>query len=177
MNTKLENLYIEVSKMAPWLNSNFKGKTKHRGLVTMMINNPITPFSKDAWYYINHCSNFLNVREETFQVLLEEVKQVFRYNCNREEDQLLSVPYSLNQGISIPKSTTQFYWRELNTFKVIQFHGLISLQTGDLLDFLHFLDYFPSGNYYVKDKVTQFDKGGMTTLYWIGLWNDGPVEQ
>ena len=158
MNTELEALYTEVSSMAPWLNTNFQGKTKHRKLVNFMVNNPITPVSKDAEYNINYCFNFIGVNEESLQVILEEIKQIFRYNSNMEDDHFPSITTSLNKGLSLPKMTTQIYWREVKTFKVLQFQGLITLQTGDLVDFHHFPDYFPSGNYYVKDKITQINK-------------------
>lgn len=177
MNTELESLYTEVSSMAPWLTTNFQGKTKHRRLVNFMVNNPIDLLSKDAQYKINHCFNFIGVNEESLQVLLEEIKQIFRYNSNREDDHLPSITTSLNKGLSLPQTTTQFYWRELKAFKVLQFQGLISLQTGELVDFHNYVDYFPSGKFYIKDKVTQFDKEGMTTMYWIGLWDDGPIEE
>ena len=176
MKKDLRSLYTEVSSMAPWLITNFQGKTKHRRLVEFMVKNPISPFTRDAQYNINCCFNLIGVDEESLQLVLEEVKQTFRYNSNREDDQFPIDIKSLNQGLLVPKTITHFYWRESRRYKVLQFNGLISLQTGELVDFNHFQDYFPFGSFYVRDKVTKFDKDGMTILYWIGLWNDGPEE-
>jgi len=169
MNTVLESLYTEVSTMAPWLKGNFEAKSKHQKLINFMAANPIICHVKDPGSAIYRCLAGLNIDNKSLQILMEELKNVFTYNCKREDDLYSSITKASQVGLTIPKTITQFYWDKSNPSNILQFQEAISLQTGDLVDFRSFPDYFPVGNFYVKDKVTQFDKGCMIIGYVLAV--------
>ncbi|REG92147.1 hypothetical protein [Algoriphagus antarcticus] len=176
MNTELEILFTEVSTMAPWLKGNFEAKSKHQKLINFMAANPIICHVKDPGSAIYRCLAGLNTGNKSLQILLEEMKKVFTYNCMREDDPCYFLTDTSQVGLTIPKTITQFYWDKSNPSNILQFQEAISLQTGDLVDFRSFPDYFPVGNFYVKDKVTQFDKGGVILGYRIALWDYVAIE-
>ncbi|SFB55353.1 hypothetical protein [Algoriphagus aquimarinus] len=176
MNNELKVLYTEVSPMANWLKENFKIKTKHLRLVNYMAANPLIYLIRDASVAIPACLTGLNLSEEYLQVLLEDVKKVFAYNCKIEDDLHPLITKASNEGLMIPKMITQFYWDEFNNSNVVQFQGNLSFQTGEIINLKMFPDYIPTNAYYVKDKVTQFNEDVVIIGYVLAVWDFVPIE-
>jgi len=176
MNEELVKSYNEVFEMAKWLKGNFYPESKQQQLIDFMLVNPVIPNVKDAHYITDRCKKMLGTDVRGLRKLLDEIKLLFRYFCSGEKAPKIEYDHRPNGGLLIPEINTQFYWDESDPSKILQFQGAIYLQIGDLVDFLMFPDYVPVGDYYIKDKVTQFDEGGMILGYRIAVWDFVPIE-
>jgi len=176
MNTELKNLYTEVSPMAKWLQENFKARTKHRRLIDYMAANPLIYPMRDARVAIPGCLTELSISEQNLHVLMNDVKSVFEYNCKREGEIYPCIGKTSNVGLTIPITITQFYWDESDHSKILQFQGVIPLQMGDLVDFVAFPGNSKSCNFYVKDKMTQFDLDCLIIGYVLAVRHIVPIE-
>ena len=167
--------FFKASRKAQWLKGCFCRSFKETEVLNFMTENPIkTPYwASGTRKYVEQCKRELDLDDKALLLSFEVIEKCVNYFSSTEIDTYHPILEDTFAGLVAPRFITQFFLEkdelEMNEDlnKICQLEGDFNFQTGELITISMFPDVIPSGNYYVKNKITHFHELGIMRKYWL----------